>query len=53
MTVAAITIIDDTSPEVDVEQFTLSLTRGDGSETLNFFLRRSVVILSINDDDGR
>lgn len=51
--VAAITIINDESPEADMEQFTLSLTKGEGSETLNFALRVTVATLSIIDDDGR
>ena len=49
VTVSAITIIDDTSPETD-EVFTLSLTKG--SETLNIFTRESVVTITIQDNDG-
>ena len=52
VTVAAITIINDESPE-DMEQFTLSLAKGEGSDTLNIFLRVTVATLSIIDDDGR
>ena len=49
VTVSAITILDDTSPETD-EVFTLSLTKG--SETLNIFTRQSVVTITIEDNDG-
>ena len=49
--VDAITIVDDTIPETD-EGFTLSLMKGDGSDTLNFFPSISVATITIVDDDG-
>ena len=53
ITVAAISVVDDTFAEANMEQFTLSLRKGNGSETLNYFLRRSVVTMTILDNDGK
>ena len=47
----AITIVDDAFPERD-EGFTLSLMKGDGTDTLNFFPSISVVKMAIIDNDG-
>ena len=47
-----ITIVNDTSPETK-EKFTLSLLKGDNSESLNYFLINTDVILTIYDDDSK
>ena len=47
----AITIINDDHPEA-VETFFLSLSKGDGTETLNIFPATSPVTLTITDNDG-
>ena len=52
ITLDPITIVNDTSPET-TEQLTLSLLKGNNSETLNYFLVNTDVTLTIIDDDGK
>ena len=52
ITLDPITIVNDTSPET-TEQLTLSLLKGNNSETLNYFFVNTDVTLTIIDDDGK
>ena len=51
--VAPITVVDDTLAEANMEHFTLSLRKRNGSDTLNYFVRRSIVTMTILDNDGK